>query len=78
MTWGSCGKNIGSWRLLEMVKNGILVKWQKVFDACLVNQMNSIWQETPRGEIAHIIRAFHQFGAYLGKVANATFVNPRN
>ena len=23
-------------------------------------------------------RAFHQFGAYLGKVANATFVNPRN
>ena len=28
--------------------------------------------------MTHIIRAFHQFGAYLGKVANATFVNPRN
>ena len=59
-------------------QNGILVKWQKVFDACLGNQMNSIWNETPQGEMTHIIRAFHQFGAYLGKVANATFVNPRN
>ena len=28
--------------------------------------------------MTHIVRAFHQFGAYLGKVANATFVNPRN
>ena len=63
---------------MEEVKTGVLVKWQKVFDACLVKQMNSIWQETPQGEMTHIIRAFHQFGAYLGKVANATFVNPRN
>ena len=63
---------------MEEAKNGILVKWQKVFDACLGNQMNSIWNETPQGEMTHIIRAFHQFGAYLGKVANATFVNPRN
>ena len=78
MTWGSCGKNIGSWRLVEVVKNGILVKWQKVFDACLVKQMNSIWHETPQGEMAHIITSFNQFGAHLGKVANATFVNPRN
>ena len=31
-----------------------------------------------RVKMTHIIRAFHQFGAYLGKVANATFVNPRN
>ena len=28
--------------------------------------------------MTHIIRAFHQFRDYLGKVANATFVNPRN
>ena len=28
--------------------------------------------------MAHITRAFHQFWAHLGKVANATFVNPRN
>ena len=61
MTWGSCGKNIGSWRLVEVVKNEILVKWQKVFDACLVKQMNSIWHETPQGEMAHIIRSFNQF-----------------
>ena len=40
--------------------------------------MNSIWQETPQGEIAHIIRALHPFWAYLGKVHNVTFVNPRN
>ena len=78
MTWGSRGKKIGSWRLVEVVKNGNLVKWEKVFDACLVNKMNSIWHETPKGEMAHIIRAFHQFGGYLGKVANATFVNPGN
>ena len=54
-------KNIGSWRLVEVVKNGNLVKWEKVFDACLVNKMNSIWHETPKGEMAHIIRAFHPF-----------------
>ena len=77
MTWGSCGKKLRPWRLVEEVKNGILVKWQKVFDACLGKQMNSICHDTPQGEMTHIIRAFHQFGAYLGKVANATFVNPR-
>ena len=63
---------------MEEVKTGVLLKWQKVFDACLVKQMNSIWQETPQGEIAHIITALHPFLAYLGKVSNATFVNPRN
>ena len=31
MTWGSCGKNLGSWRLVEEVKMMILEKWQKVF-----------------------------------------------
>ena len=51
---------------------------QKVFDANLGKKMNSIWHETAQSELAHIIRAFHPFGAYLGKVANATFVNPRN
>ena len=73
-----CGKKWRPWRRVEEVKTGVLVKWQKVFDACLVKKMNSIWHETPQGEMAHIIRASHQFGAYLGKVANATFVNPRN
>ena len=63
---------------MEGVKTRVLVKWQKVFDACLLKQMNSIWQETPQGEIAHIIRAFHQFGAHLEQVDNATLVNPRN
>ena len=28
--------------------------------------------------MAHIIRAFHQVWVHLGKVANSTFVNPRN
>ena len=63
---------------MEEVKNGNLVKWQKEFDACLVKQMNSKCHETPHDEMTHIIRALHQFGAYFGKVANATFVNPRN
>ena len=51
---------------------------QKVFDANLGKQMDSIWHETRQGEMALIVRAYHQFGAYLGKVANATFVNPKN
>ena len=63
---------------MEEVKVVVLVKWRKVFVDGLDRQMNSIWHETPQGEMAHIIRAFHQFGDYLGKVANATFVNPRN
>ena len=63
---------------MEEVKTGVLVKWQKVFDACLVKQMNSIWQETPQGEIAHIIRALHPFSDHLGKVHNVTFGNPKN
>ena len=55
-----------------------LVKCQKVFDNGLGKQMISFYHVTLQGEMTHIIRAFHQFGAYLGKVANATFVNPRN
>ena len=42
-------------------QNGILVKCQKVFDACLGKEMNFIWHETPQGEMEHIIRVFHQF-----------------
>ena len=61
-----------------MAKIGSLSFCQKVFDVGLGKQMFSIWHETPEGEMTHIIRAFHQFGAYLGKVTNATFVNPRN
>ena len=61
-----------------MVKKVVLEILQKVFVPCLGKEKDSIWHETPQGEMTHIIRAFHQFGAYLGKVANATFVNPRN
>ena len=61
-----------------MVKMVIFEKWQNVFDNGLGKYMISICHDTPQGEITHIFRAFHQFGAYLGKVANATFVNPRN
>ena len=56
----------------------VFAKCQKVFDNVLGKQMKSKCHETPQGEMTHIIRAFHQFGDYLGKVANATFVNPRN
>ena len=69
---------MSSSRIVEGVKIVVFAKCQKVFDNGLGKQMNSIWHETPQGEMAHIIRAFHQFGAYLGNVANATFVNPRN
>ena len=61
-----------------MVKMVIFEKWQKVFDNGLDQQMIPKCHETPQGEMKHINRSFHQFGAYLGKVANATFVNPRN
>ena len=60
-----------------MVKMVIFEKWQKVFDNGLDQHMTNC-HETPQGEMTHINRAFHQYGAYLGKVANATFVNPRN
>ena len=61
-----------------MVKMEIFGKWQKVFDNGLGKLNISNCHETPQCVITQIIRAFHQFGAYLGKVANATFVNPRN
>ena len=32
MTWGSCGKKIGPWRLVEVVKKVVLEILQKVFD----------------------------------------------
>ena len=49
-----------------------------MFDKGFDKQMISNCHETPQGEMIHIIGAFHQFGAYLGKVANATFANPKN
>ena len=58
---GAVVKKLSLRRIVLVVKMGIVEKWQKVFDACLVKQMNSIWQETPQGEIAHIIRALHPF-----------------
>ena len=74
----SCGKKLSSRRIVLVVKMVIFEKCEKVFDNGLGQQMISNCHETPQGEMTHIIRAFHQFGAYLGKVANATFVNPRN
>ena len=35
------GKMWSPWRLVEEAKNGILVKWQKVFDKGFGKQMNS-------------------------------------
>ena len=61
-----------------MVKMAIFEKWKKVFDNGLGKKKISNCHETPQGEMTHIIMVFHQFGAYLGKVANATFVNPKN
>ena len=37
-----------------------LEKWQKVFVVGLGKKMISICHETPQGEMAHIIRAFHK------------------
>ena len=61
-----------------MAKTCILSFCQKVFDVGLGKQMITNCHESPQGEVTHINRAFHQLGAYLGKVANATFVKPRN
>ena len=41
----SCGKNLGSWRLVEEVKMMILEKWQKVFVVGLGKQINSTCHE---------------------------------
>ena len=35
------GKKLRSWRRVEVVKTGVLVKWQKVFVAGLGKNMNS-------------------------------------
>ena len=61
-----------------MAKIGFLVFCQKVFDGVLGKLMTSTGQDTPWGEMSHIFRAFHPFRAYLDKVDNATFANPRN
>ena len=37
----SCGKNLCSWRLVEVVKMMILEKWQKVFVVGLGKKINS-------------------------------------
>ena len=63
---------------MEGVKMVFLEKWQKVFDDGLGQLLFSYCHETPQGEGKHIIRAFYQSGADLGKVANATFVSPIN
>ena len=63
---------------MEEVKNGILVKWQKVFDIGLGKYMISISHEALQGQMVWENKRFHQDWVHLGEVANATFVNPRN
>ena len=60
------------------MKTSTFKNYQKVFDVGLGKKKIPICHEAPQGEITHIIRAFHQFGAHLKKVDNATLVNPRN
>ena len=50
----------------------------QVFDNGLGKYMTSSCHETPQGEMEWENKRFHQDWVYLGKVANATFVNPRN
>ena len=40
-TLRGCGKKWRPWRRVEEVKAGVLVKWQKVFDAGLGKKINS-------------------------------------
>ena len=44
-TLRGCGKKLGPWIRVEVVKTGVLVKWQKVFVASLGKKMNSYCHE---------------------------------
>ena len=44
-TLRGCGKKLRPWRRVEVVKIGVLVKWQKVFVAGLGKKMNSSCHE---------------------------------
>ena len=51
---------------------------QKVFVASLGKKVNSSCHEAWQGQMAWENKRFHQDWVHLGKVASATFVNPRN
>ena len=46
---------------MKVAKRGFLVFCQKVFDGVLGKLMTPTGQDTPRGEMSHIFRAFHPF-----------------
>ena len=46
---------------MKVAKIGFLAFCQKVFDGVLDKLMTSTGQDTPRGEMSHIFRAFHPF-----------------
>ena len=75
---GGCGKEENSWRLVEVVKLVFWEKWQKVFVVDLGKKMNSSCHKSWQGQMAWENKWFHQDWVHFGKVANATFVNPRN
>ena len=50
MTWGSCGKEIWSWRLVEVVKKVVLEILQKVFVGVVYAQRKG---EKERGASGH-------------------------
>ena len=61
-----------------MDKTCILNFCQKVFDVGLGKQLDFPCHEAWHGQMAWENKRFHQDWVHLGKVANATFVNPRN
>ena len=69
---------LGSRRLVEMANACILSFCQKVFDVGLGKKMVFPCHEAWQGKMEWENKRFHQDWAHLGKVANATFVNPRN
>ena len=63
---------------MEVVKLVFLEKWQKVFVVDLGKKMNSSCHKGWQGQMAWENKWLYQDWVHLGKVANATFVNPRN
>ena len=63
---------------MEVDKTYIFTFCQKVFDGGLGKKMNSSYNEAWQGQMIWENKRFHQYWVHLGKVANASFVNPRN
>ena len=60
MTWGSCGKKIGSWRLVEVVKEVVLEILQKVFVVGLGKKINPTCHENLQDGMALRNSVFNQ------------------